>query len=327
MTAAPAARASRGFLGRLPRVLGLAALSIALAVASSRQARAADSLSVATAPDYSGYQTLLDDYLTVTSEPGAAIETRFNYTRFFRDPELAKRTATIRRQMFGFAPSRLAPRARQAWAINAYNYLVLETVTNNLFEGTQRANKDGKRVYFALRIASVQTIALDQGSFFEAPVIEVEGAKYSLNDFERHFLFADFDPTGNKKPPSGLDPRAHFAVACAAKGGPALLPRAYSADSLDQQLDYATRNALKSPNHLRFVEPVGRLEASSIFDWHREDFGGVEGAFAFVKKYAPSDTRATIEKRKVPWIATYILWDWSLNHVDGEPTQDDKGSG
>jgi hypothetical protein len=293
--------------------IGLLALGCVL---SMPFAAAAETGGAASEPDYSGYQSLLDAHVKVVSPEGGPIETVFDYTGLYRDPSHLKSFAAIREQLFGVSPGSLDDRARLAWAINAYNYLVIETVTKNLHEGTQKLNKGGKRYFFALHIATVNTIDLDGSPFFEGPLVEIEGQSYSLNTFERKFVFRGFEPKGNAKPPAGLDPRAHFALVCASKGCPPLMPRAYRDDSLDKQLDFAVRNALASPRHLRFNSETKRLEASSIFDWYFADFGGREAAFAFLKKYAPPATRADIERQNVPWISSYILWDWKLNHPE-----------
>lgn len=312
------ARAPLGFPYRLLLILALCGAAIVPLTKASRMAHAADPPATeAAVPDFTGYQELLNQYLTAVSAPGAALETRFDYSEFRKSSDFGPRMVAIHKQIFAGTPSKMDAKARMAWAINAYNYLVLETVTKNLYEGTQRSNHGGRRVYYAIRIATVQTIGLDGGSFFDAPLVTIEGTPYSLNTFERHFVFNDFDPSaGNPKPPASLDPRAHFALVCAAKGCPPLQPRAYRADSIDKQLEQVTHNALASPNHLRFDTAAGRLEASSIFNWYQADFGGADGALAFVKKYAPPATRSEIEKRKVPWINAYILWDWKLNTTD-----------
>jgi hypothetical protein len=305
----------------------MAVLAAALAGFGALPAFAARA-ATAPEPDYSGYQQLLDEFLVVVSAPGAPIETRFDYARLRRTPDLKTRLAGIRKQLFEVEPTKLGKDGRRAWAINAYNFLVLEAVTHHLYESTERHQSGGKRYFYGLMIATVQTIQLDRGSFFESPLVDVDGAPYSLNAFERTFVFDGFDPAGGAKPPATLDPRAHFGLVCAARGCPPLLPRAYRGDSLDRQLDFAVRNALSSRSHLRIDPDTGRLEASSIFDWYKADFGGVEAAFAFLKKHAPAPIRSEMERRKSRWINVYILWDWGLNAVEANAgTSGEKTSG
>ncbi len=261
------------------------------------------------------YQRLLDDYLVVISDPGAPLETRFNYIQLAADPGRFERFDRIRDQLLEKPPSRMSGRARLAWAINTYNYLVIETLTNNLYDRPIKGISKGMRTYVRRIFTSVNQITLPGGSFFEAPVIEVEGVKYSLNAFERHFVFADYDRSSKKPRPALLDPRAHFALVCAAQGCPALMPRAYTPDSLDQELDRATRTALASPRHLKWDAASGQLSASSIFDWYAADFGGADQAFAFLKRYAPPAVGADLEAKHVTGIASTIPWEWKLNQV------------
>jgi hypothetical protein len=259
----------------------------------------------ATAPDYSGYQQLLNELLTVISAKGEPLDTRFDYERFYDMRGRFERCKRIRRQLLAAPPSGMNERTRLSWAINMYNYLVLETAAEYLL-----VPERGR-----LRYLGPRDIKTPKGPFFQAPLVEIEGRAYSLDQFERHFLFADFDRAAHGDPPAALDPRVHFAVVCGAIGCPPLLPRAYRPDSLEIQLKFVTRNALAMPRHLVFVEQSGRLQASAIFQWYAADFGGMDKAFAFLMKYAPAKLRAVITQRKVTTISGMIPWDWNLNQT------------
>jgi hypothetical protein len=290
-----------------PRVAALASLALAAAIALASAPAAAKSAQKAQAPatDFSGYQQLLDELLTVTSEPGDALDTRFDYEKFYDMRGRFERCVRIRRQLLTVPPSAMEPRDRLAWAINLYNYLVIETATEYLLV-PQRGR---------LRYKGPRDIQTPMGPFFSAPLVEIEGTKYSLDSFERHFLFADFDRAPGGPPPPSLDPRVHFALNCGAIGCPPLQPRAYRGDSLRIQLDAATRNALALPRHLQFLAESGRVQASSIFQWYSADFGGMEKGFDFVMKYAPPKTRAAIQQSKVTSISGMTAWDWNLNQT------------
>jgi hypothetical protein len=293
---------------------GVAACLLGLAVAVGRSAEA----SAARASNDLTYQVLLDRYVKVASSPGAPVETRvdymplvgfggFNYDSLDSASSFAERLKqSVHEQLLAAVPSRLNEGARLAWAINAYNFLVIEQVANSA-------------VHSDITSVGLPASVRDIKGFFETPVAKVEGANYSLDQFERRFVFGN----GLGRPgarPVGPDPRAHFALVCAAKGCPPLLPRAYTADSLDLQLDYAVRNALRSPAHLRWNARDGTVEASAIFEWYARDFGGTRQAFAFLKRYAPERVRRVIEERHVKAISRTIPWDWRLNHsADEEP--------
>jgi hypothetical protein len=262
---------------------------------------ATDTLFVRGRADFD-YQQLLDRVVKVTSARGAPLETRVDYDRLVIAEPLRK---SVRHHLLAAVPSRMDERTRLAWAINTYNFLVMDEVAAS-------APVEAMHPY-------LPASARDIKGFFDRPVVEVEGVKYSLDGFERRFVFAEGagGPGGARMV---LDPRAHFALVCAAKGCPPLLPRAYTADSLDLQLDYAVRNALRSPAHLRWNARDGTVEASAIFEWYTRDFGGTRQAFAFLKRYAPERVHRVIEERHVKAISRTIPWDWRLNHsADEEP--------
>jgi hypothetical protein len=178
-------------------------------------------------------------------------------------------------------------------------------------------------------VGGIRDIRIHGTEVFQAPIAEVEGVTYSLDAFERHFVFDGWDPKSGAPRPGTLDPRAHFALVCAARGCPPLRPRPYEdgdissnpprhagfCDILDQELDQAARDALASPRHLRWIANGNRLEASEIFDWYAADFGGPEGVMAFIRKYAPESVRREIERHDVNRVSAFIPWDWGLNRT------------
>jgi hypothetical protein len=287
---------------------------------SAAQVAAPPSATASASFDCSGYQQLLNEYLVVTSAPGQPLETRFNYNGLEARKDQGVKLASIRQQLLNVAPSQMKDQERLAWAINAYNFLMIQAVTENMFEPIRAGQKGQQRFFYRNRHSTVQTMSIGGEKFFDAMVVEIEGRPYSLNTFERHFVFGDDDSAKRRSPAATLDPRAHFALVCAAKGCPALRPRCYRPDSIDQQLDVATREALASPTQLRWDKATGKLLVSSIFQWYPADFGGIEGAMAFIKRHVQPNVRTELEAAKLPWWSGHIPWDWSLNHspVSGE---------
>src|SRR4029077_9118946 len=130
---------------------------------------------------------------------------------------------------------------RTAWALNTYNFLVVERMTLYLLV-------PGRKF---MRFDSPKEINHDDGPFFGAPVVKLDGKSYSLRGFERRFVYGDTtaDPMDNglsvrEKP---ADPRLAFAVCKASLGTGPLLPWVYRADSLEKQLDRSTRMAPAPP--------------------------------------------------------------------------------
>lgn len=256
----------------------------------------------ATLPDYAGYQKLLDDYLHVVSNPGEPVETRFDYVGLDAQPGYPERMGRIRRAMMDVNVDSMSAKDRTAWAINAYNFRVLELVIRDLRD--PRSHKV---------IPSIREIGFFHGvDFFEQPGLRVRDSSYTLNGFERKYLFNGFTRAEGVKRPKDLDPRVHFAIVCASVGCPPLMPRAYRGDSLDLQLDAAVRNALASPRQLQWLASESRLLTSQIFRWYERDFEP-EGPIAFIERYGPATIASALREKNVKELDQDLPWDWSLN--------------
>ncbi len=281
--------------GPLARAFAAAVLGYAALASAPSSANAID-------PDYSGYAMLLKQYLTRMEIHGVVVATSFDYQKLHDSgghQGLAARLGRIRLQLLAVPPSRMTRAERLAWGINLYNFLVIQTVIDNWMAG-------GKP------IESVKEVK----DFFDRPVAEVEGTRYSLDQFERHFLFADFDRK-SERPPPGLDSRVHFALVCAARGCPPLDERPYRAATLDTALAIAARSALRSPRHLMADPSTGKFATSAIFEWYERDFGGRAGVVDFLKRYGPPEVRMAIGTRGAAALAGTISWDWKLNRWTG----------
>jgi len=245
-------------------------------------------------PAPAAYADLLGRYVVrLPVEGSEAFETRFDYAAFHEASDRDEIRGTLRRYFFSARPESLRSEARAAWAINAYNFFVIDRIMEDFL------NADGDT------LTSIRDAGEGGFSVFEKPWIHVAGRTYSLNEFEKHFLFQDVDREGSV--PATLDPRFHFAVVCAARGCPPLWPVPFRAGTLDEQLDAATTNALGTPAHL-VVRPDG-LHVSKIFEWYAADFGPSGGIPAFLANHDP--------EVKAPPAAGAVVadipWDWGLN--------------
>ncbi|TGE08076.1 DUF547 domain-containing protein [Hymenobacter fodinae] len=135
---------------------------------------------------------------------------------------------------------------------------------------------------------------------WDAPVVNVGGQMYSLNQIEREKLSG----------PSP-DPRTHFALMYAAASAAPLLKEAYDGNRLNQQLDVQTRRFLNDSNFNQLTPT--HLKLSSLFDAYAKDFGSPSEVLAFVSRYVrtPIEPTATIE---------YISFSWALNDRIGPDT-------
>ena len=295
-----------------PRALA-ALLALALLTAPAR----------AEEPDYSGWSDLLHRYLKVLhgapagGGSGKPWDSRFDYEQLYIDEGIwAKRRAdglaTLHTQLLSVAPSEMTPAERTAWAINAYNFMVVERMTLYLLV-------PGRRF---LRYDSPKQVNRDEGTFFAAPVANVEGKSYSLRGFERRFVYGDTtaDPADNGLLPreQAGDPRLAFALCKASLCSGPLLPWVYRADSLEKQLDRAARMALALPAYVRADEKTGELAATNRFFDERADYGGNElpGVVPFLKKYGSLATRQLITTHKLARVSRFFEPDWKLNQFD-----------
>ena len=296
----------------LPRALA-ALLALALLAAPAR----------AEEPDYSGWSDLLQRYLKVLhgapagGGSGKPWDSRFDYEQLYIDEGIwtkrrADGLAMLHTQLLSVAPSEMTPAERTAWAINAYNFMVVERMTLYLLV-------PGRRF---MRYDSPKQVNRDDGTFFAAAVANVEGKSYTLRGFERRFVYGDTtaDPADNALLPreQAGDPRLAFALCKASLCSGPLLPWVYRADSLEKQLDRATRMALALPAYVRADAKTGELAATNRFFDERADYGGNElpGVVPFLKKYGSLATRQLITTHKLARVSRYFEPDWKLNQFN-----------
>ncbi|MDF1797637.1 MAG: DUF547 domain-containing protein [Planctomycetota bacterium] len=112
--------------------------------------------------------------------------------------------------------------------------------------------------------------------------------------------------------PRFQDARVHAAINCASVSCPPLLPEAFEAGRLEQQLDQAMAAFLADSTRNQLDQGAGELRLSLIFDWFAEDFerdaGGVP---EYVQRYAGGAEQDWILSARVK----HLPYDWSLNNA------------
>ncbi len=181
--------------------------------------------------------------------------------------------------------------AKLAYWINAYNTWILRIVVDDY--PTSSITKIGLVPY---------------GAFFVKRV-PLGGEKMTLRSLENDIIRGRFH-----------DPRIHFAINCASASCPPLRSRAYRPETLDAQLDAATRAFINDKRHVR-LDPAGnRIELSKIFEWYSSDFtatagsnsGGKKTVVGYLKGYLNDERRKVLEEIS-PAKIIYQDYDWSLN--------------
>jgi len=174
-------------------------------------------------------------------------------------------------------PTTLTRDAAMAYWINLYNAKTVDIILDNY------------------PVESIRDIG---GGFFsrgpwDDEVLTVNGSALSLNDVEHGILR-----------PIWRDARIHYAVNCASIGCPNLRMTAFTAASLNSDLDAAAREYASHPRGAELTS--NGLVVSSIYEWYKSDFGGADaGIIAHLAQYGGPSGQRIYDDR----------YDWSLNDV------------
>lgn len=176
-----------------------------------------------------------------------------------------------------------------AYWINLYNAVTVDTVLAHY------------------PVKSIRDIDISPGFFSDGPwgkrVLNIEGSALSLNDIEHRILR-----------PVWKDPRVHYALNCASIGCPNLRRHAYTAASIEEQLDVAAREFIAHPRAVRFTDEG--VYVSSIYSWFQQDFGETEAdVIKHIQGYAST---ATANKLKGIEHIAGDDYDWSLNDASAD---------
>ncbi len=172
---------------------------------------------------------------------------------------------------------------RLAFYVNAYNAWVLRLVLDIVLDQGAKGED----------LATVSQVK----SFFDRPLTQVAGKQLSLNQLEAHARKLG-------------DPRVHFAVNCASVSCPELQPKPWSAETLDADLERATK-AFFASKHGAQLEG-GEVHVTQLLNWYASDFGGKDGARNFLLRYAPKELRDRLQAD-----LKFLEYDWSLNRRRG----------
>lgn len=182
----------------------------------------------------------------------------------------------------GLKPSTMSRDEQLAYWANLYNAVTVDIVVD---------------AYPVPSIKNVMGGVFNTGPW-KQKLVTVEGEEMSLDNIEHDTVRASFD-----------EPRVHYAFNCASIGCPNLRTSAWEAATLDADLDAAAAEYLSHPRGVRVEN--GRVIASSIFKWFREDFGGNDqGVLDHIREHAPAATVRDLEgKTRV----NRHEYDWDLN--------------
>lgn len=237
-------------------------------------------------PSDSTFDALLARYV-VASPDGV---NRVDYRRWKAvSRDVANLDAYIQ-QLSVRTPSKMAREQAFAFWCNLYNAITLKVVLDR---------------YPVASIRDIKSDGLFDPKAYTGPWrtkrITIESRSYSLDDIENEVLRPVFK-----------DPRAHYAINCASYGCPNLRNRAWTAVTLNADLDQAARAYINHPRGVKILAD-NKLRVSSIYRWFAEEFGGTEaGKIAHLRKFAGPKLAAALASN--PVISEYS-YDWTLNDV------------
>jgi len=190
--------------------------------------------------------------------------------------------------------------ARLAFWLNAYNACMLDLV--NAHYPIKQAGSGSLRrpLLNSGAIGRPANSVWQIKGVFTREHCRIAGKLRSQDEIEHEKL----RPTG--------DPRVHFGLNCASESCPALAPKAYTADTVDTQLDQQVRYFLADKRHFyieRKAKPVVRV--NELLEWFNKDFGGMDGVREFLATYLPASDAALVRDPATRF--KFIKYDWTLN--------------
>lgn len=167
---------------------------------------------------------------------------------------------------------------RLAFYINAYNACVVKNVLDN-WPVESPLKVDG---------------------FFKKIKFTVAGENLTLDEIE-HKKTLQIDPVF-----------PHFGLVCAAVSCPKLIPFAYDADNVNEQLRKNAKDFLSDENKNYLDKESNTLYLSQIFKWFESYFiNEYDSVLEFAAKYLPENDAKFVIDNKVD--VEYLEYNWELN--------------
>lgn len=235
-----------------------------------------NSVALAEAHDFSGWDTLLKKHLASTTIAGVNLN-GLAYGKLKDDPQFKALVESLRNA----SPGKSKAEEFSFW-INVYNVLAVKVVVDHY---PIKSIKDAGSLLKPVWKHSVGVVA---------------GKELTLHEIE-HGILRKMN-----------DPRVHTAIVCASVSCPDLRPEAYVPERLETQLDEQMKAFVGNPSKGMKIDAQNKkIHLSSIFKWYAVDFEGGGGVLIFISKYlAPMDQQILNDKT---FKISYLDYNWALN--------------
>lgn len=246
--------------------------------------------------DYSTWDAFLKKHVNKKGE--------LNYSAIVKDPkELNDCLALLMGANELEIRSRWAREESLAFWLNAYHATLIKLVIENY------------PVRSVQKIPSFWDIAA-----FRLGEVETGQSQFSLNDIRMKNLMGVF-----------YDEKVHLALSLAARGGPKLMPEAFTGPKVEGQLFLLTRQFVNDPLYVDITPGRKKIRISRIFKWYGKDFNLDFGTPDPLGKFSVIDTAVLSflayyleDEAKGEFLQQgnykieYPSFDWSLNDQKGE---------
>ena len=230
-------------------------------------------------PTQQTFAQIKHDAFTQLLQKHVSTDGKVNYKGFIKDSIQLKRYL---KQLSKNPPtSQWTKQEQMAFWINAYNAFTIDLVIQHY------PVKSIKDIGSSIQIPFVNTP-------WDIKFIKIGKEQLDLNNIEHSKLRKQFG-----------DARLHMVLVCASKSCPSLAREAYEANTLEQQLNEASKKFLTDKTKNQIQAQQSKL--SMIFRWYAMDFNkNGKKVLDFVNQHqsTPINTKTKID---------YLDYDWNLN--------------
>lgn len=226
----------------------------------------------------------------------AGSTTKIKYKTLKADPAVLDQYLAAASQVTSKQYDSFSEPEKLAFLFNSYNAFTLKLIISQ------------KEVPKSIRDIKERSFSNPLGNPWKINFFDFLGKKNHLDYLEHEIARKKFD-----------EPRLHFAFNCASVGCPSLLPEAFQASKLDQQLAQAAKDFLSDASRNKWDPASKSLKISKIFEWYGKDFDNSKKVGSLRKFLAatmplPADAVESVNSGQAK--IEFLEYDWNLNTAE-----------